>query len=407
MLFNPSAHEAVTEAPWDETHVRAAVRAFVAEADRGYDAVAGRWPLHPLDAGEDDDDHAGITHGVYLGAAGMLWGLDHLARAGAAESAIDLRDAAARLHDSYLRRCHAPEEPLPSLWVGEAGVQLVAEMIAPGASSPARAEALLATVRSNARHEALELFWGAPGTMLAARQMHRRTGEERWAEAWRESAAALLAEWRSDEQLGCDLWTQVIRGRSRPLLGAVHGFAGNVLALLDGLHLLPAKDGAEIIARATRTALATAITAHGLANWPAVAGGTIDGGDGTKTQWCHGAPGMVCSLASLPRGPELDAILLAGGELIWQAGPLAKGAGLCHGTAGNGMALLALFARTGDDIWLSRARSFAMHALAQSSRLQERHGTGRFGLWTGDLGALIYAWQCIEGAPAMPALSAW
>jgi hypothetical protein len=233
--------------------------------------------------------------------------------------------------------------------------------------------------------------------MLAARQMYRRTGEERWAEAWRESAAALLAEWRSNEQLGCDLWTQVIRGRSRPLLGAVHGFAGNVLALLDGLHLLPAKAGAEIIARATRTALATAITAHGLANWPAVAGGTLDGGDGTKTQWCHGAPGMVCSLASLPRGPEIDIILLAGGELIWQAGPLAKGAGLCHGTAGNGFALLALFARTGDEIWLSRARSFAMHALAQSRRLQERHGTGRFGLWTGDLGALIYAWQCIEG----------
>ena len=117
--------------------------------------------------------------------------------------------------------------------------------------------------------------------------------------------------------------------------------------------------------------------------------------------------GGVGPYASGGTDPDLDAILLAGGELIWQAGPLVKGAGLCHGTAGNGFALLALFARTGDEIWLARARSFAMHALAQLSGLRDRHGSGRFGLWTGDLGAVIYAWQCIEGAPAMPALSAW
>src|SRR4051812_40933070 len=121
MLFDRSAHEALTTAPWDEARVRAAAREIVAEADRGHNAAGGRWPLHPLDAGEEDDDHAGVSHGVYLGAAGMLWGLEHLARAGAAESSLDLRAAAAGLHDGYLRRCHAPEEPMPSLWLGEAG----------------------------------------------------------------------------------------------------------------------------------------------------------------------------------------------------------------------------------------------------------------------------------------------
>ena len=35
-----------------------------------------------------------------------------------------------------------------------------------------------------------------------------------------------------------------------------------------------------------------------------------------------------------------------------EAGPLRKGAGLCHGTAGNGCAFLALHARTGDERWL-------------------------------------------------------
>jgi len=402
MLFDPSAHEPLAGHPWDEARVRAAVREVVAEADGAYDPDAG-WPLHPLDSGEDDDDHAGTSHGIYLGAAGMLWGLDHLSRAGVAESSLDLPAAAAGLHDGYLRRCHSPDEPMPSIWVGEAGIHLVAETIAP---DPARPHALLEVVRANARNDTLELLWGAPGTMLAAREMHRRTGEERWAQAWRESAELLLAEWHHDDELGCDVWAQLISGRSSRSLGAGHGFAGNVLALLDGLELLSVAQRHDVIERATRTVLATAVVDRGQANWPVVAGGELTGSQPCRTQWCHGAPGIVSSLAALPRDPELDAILAAGGELTWQAGPLAKGAGLCHGTAGNGFAFLALLARTGDEIWLTRARSFAMHALAQLERQREAHGA-RFGLWTGDVGAVFYAWQCIDGDPAMPALTAW
>jgi len=406
VLYDPSAHEARVDSPWNEARVRSAVREIVADADRGYNAGSGSWPLHPRDAGGADDDHAAVSHGVYMGAAGMLWGLDRLARAGAADSALDLHAAATSLHDGYLVNCHAPEEPMPSVWVGESGVHLVAETIAPESAGAARAAALLATVHANARNETLELFWGAAGTMVAAREMHRRSGDERWAEAWRESADTLLAEWRFDEQLGCHLWAQLINGRSNPGLGPAHGFAGNVLALLDGLHLLPSDTRDEIVERATRTVIATGVAADGLANWPVVAGAAIEWHDGARTQWCHGAPGIVSSLAALPANPELDAILVGGGELTWHAGPLVKGAGLCHGTAGNGLAFLALFARTGDEIWLARARAFAMHALAQMDRRKE-HEQPWFGLWTGDLGTVIYAWQCINGESALPALSAW
>ena len=100
---------------------------------------------------------------------------------------------------------------------------------------------------------------------------------------------------------------QRFAGRVSPLLGAAHGFAGNVLALLDGLELLPTGERDDVVRRAARTTLATAVAAGGLANWPATAGGATLGEPGTRTQWCHGAPGMVSSLAALPADPELDA----------------------------------------------------------------------------------------------------
>jgi len=95
-------------------------------------------------------------------------------------------------------------------------------------------------------------------------------------------------------------------------------------------------------------------------------------------------------------------LLLAGGELTWRAGPLTKGANLCHGTAGNGYAFLALFARTGDELWLERARAFAMHAAAQVARTRDEVGRGRYTLWTGDPGTALYLADCLDGSPNVP-----
>ena len=403
VLHDPARHEPVTDQSWDEEAVRAAVRRIVADADAAYGA-AGFWSLHELDSGDKDDDWAAVSHGVYLGAAGMLWGRDRLVRAGAASTTIDLGAAAALLHDGYMERCHAPDEPIPGIWTGEGGVHLVAELLAP---DPARADALFSVVASNIHNPTHDLFWGAAGTMLAAYEMLARSGEQRWAETWREGAEALLAAWKSDGELRCRLWTQVIEGRSTRYLGAAHGFAGTVASLLRGLDLLPTAVSDEIVCSTTRTVVATAVVEDGRANWPVSAGGALDGHQGVRTQWCHGAPGIITSVAGLPADTELDALLLAGGELTWHAGPLAKGPGLCHGTAGNGLAFLALFARTGDEVWLSRARAFATHSLDQVERQRERFGVGRSGLWTGDLGVALYAWQCIEGDATVPALTAW
>ena len=114
---------------------------------------------------------------------------------------------------------------------------------------------------------------------------------------------------------------------------------------------------------------------------------------------------MVSSLASLaPHDEQLTELLLAGGELTWQAGPLKKGANLCHGTAGNGYAFLKLFERTGDQLWLDRARGFAMHAAEQVEQARAQYGRGRYTLWTGDLGSALYLHDCLTATAAFPTI---
>jgi lantibiotic modifying enzyme len=170
-------------------------------------------------------------------------------------------------------------------------------------------------------------------------------------------------------------------------IGPAHGFAGCVLALGDEPGV-------------AETARRYAHVEDGLANWaPRAASDGLKGGDGLiRVQWCHGAPGIVSSLGRL-----LDEDLaLAGGELTWRAGPLVKGPNLCHGTAGNGYAFLVLFERTGDELWLERARRFAAHAVAQVERERAAHGMGHYSLWTGDLGTALYLADCLDGAGTLP-----
>jgi lanthionine synthetase-like protein len=324
---------------------------------------------------------------VYLGAAGMVWGLDRLARLGAVELTRNWAAVAATLPDRYAAEPDDGER-IPSLLAGEAGVLLVAHGFAASAELERR---LLEVVRSNERNPTRELLYGSPGTMLAAQVMWERTGDAAWRDAWSASADWLWDEWRGD------LWEQEFDDRKRHILGPAHGLVGNVLVL--------ARDPGrrqELERRTIATISRHALREDGLAQWPPSLEET-NKPEKFRVQWCHGAPGIVASLASLaPGDEELTALLEAGGELTWLAGPLAKGPGLCHGTGGNGYAFLKLLDRTGDERWLDRARRFAMHALEQVERARAEHGRGRHTLWTGDLGAALYLQSCLTADSSFP-----
>jgi hypothetical protein len=365
-LFRPEEHEPLEPAAWDEERVRGAIATIVADAESAFDGA--RWPFHPRDGADD----APTT--IYLGAAGVIWALHELGSDG-------WGDAAVALVDRYRARPDFPEYAAAgSYWLGECGIALVAFRLTRDAALADRVHEL---VLANLASETNEVMWGTPGSLLAAEAMLAWTGETRFAEAWREAAAAVLAACDAD-----GLWTQRLYGTARRYLGPAHGYAGVVRAL--------ANRGEAVDADLTPYLM----RADGLANWQAVESMPSEQ---VQVQWCHGAPGMVATL-----GGRLDPDLArAGGELAWRAGPLAKGAGLCHGTAGNGYAFLVLHRLTGDDLWLERARAFALHAIGQVERERRELGRGRYSLFTGDVGVALYLRDLLEGRDAFPTMGPW
>jgi lanthionine synthetase-like protein len=336
LLYRPEDFEPLTEEPWDEARIRSGIREIVADTDAALRGPKLLWRAEDWDRWRATSP----LKALFVGAAGVLWALDDLRERGHAETRLELGElglqvlARYRARPDLARWTDLPEARDSSLLSGEAGILLVAFRLAP---TQELADALHARVRDNVHNEADEIMWGSPGTLIAARLMVAWTGEDRWRAAWDESAEALLA--RRDTQ---GLWTQLLHGQTHRFLGPVHGLTGNALSVSRLL------DDARRVALQSETAAIlerTAFVEDGLANWPPVERPALASANGDiRVQWCHGAPGIVCAAASYLDQERL----LAGAELTWRAGGHgeAKGAGICHGTAGNGYALLKAFAQT-------------------------------------------------------------
>jgi hypothetical protein len=221
--------------------------------------------------------------------------------------------------------------------------------------------------------------------------LYRATARKLWSQL----------EWSGDDQ--CHYWTQQMYGARFTFLGAVHGFVGTAAPLIRGRGLLPPAEWAAWAERIANTIRCTAEPEGPLVNWRAHLVTVPYRANPRLVQFCHGAPGFVICLADFP-DRALDDVLRAGGETIWQAGPLRKGSNLCHGTGGNGYAFLKLYRRFNDPMWLDRARVFALHGIAQTEAEQGRHGQMHYSLWTGDLGFAVYLWDCIHAGARFPTL---
>ena len=293
MLYNPGDFEALTDERWSEHRIRAGIREIVADTDAAYRGPKLLWRA-------DDWDRWLATSPLktlYCGAAGVLWALDDLRRRGHAETTLVLADVALdTLERQRARPEHAtkamsamalPEPRQSSLLCGEAGILLVAHRL--GATDEI-ADALFERVHANVENEAEELMWGSPGTLVASRLMFDWTGDARWRAAWNESAEALLARRDAD-----GLWTQSLYGYVERMLGPVHGFVGNVLALGQ---VLPARrrdalyrSSADVLARTpvSRTVSPTGQRSQ-VSRWPTSEGRFGCSGATARPAWSRPLP---------------------------------------------------------------------------------------------------------------------
>ena len=283
-----------------------------------------------------------------MGGAGVVDALRRLSAAGL----VELR----RDYVPYLERSTVAQPDFDdadaerSLWMGEVGIRLVLQRLSPSAEN---LERLAELVEANAEAEQQELMWGSPGTILIGRELGLDV----------------------DEAVD---WLRAQRDRRAVDAGSRRQSSGTS-ALRTDSQVACARLATYVAVSETLRRLSPVAFEDGLVNWPAVAGAGARARDGQiRTQWCHGAPGIVATLAHL-----LDTELaVAGGELTWRAGPLLKGANLCHGTAGNGYAFLALHELTADEDWLVRARARSRCTPSPRWRLRAR-STGGAGTRSG------------------------
>ncbi len=378
MIYDPERHLQITDEKWDNQKALSTIQQIFDFLCVGRDAN-GLWPAHP-----DEESDIPFNKGLYNGATGTVWGLIQISEFLKKDLPFDPQQAAKHIYDSYLAEPDTGSV-VPSLLLGETGILLLLDKLSP---SPEVKNKLRKCIADNIRNPANEALWGCPGTMIAALKIDAQ-------DLFTASADYLFERW-TNPQGDMWIWHQDLYSKNFKFIGAGHGFFGNVHALLAGYKFLSQKQQAQLLERTVETALTSARRQDGKANW--MPGFYMTDPRPPLTQWCHGAPGIITSLRSFPKNysPELETLLLEAGETVWASGPMRKGIGICHGTDGNGFAFLQLFERTGDEMWLNRARQFAMHAISQRN--------GRYTLWTGEVGLALFLIACKNKSAGFPSL---
>lgn len=385
-MLDRSRHVFLDKSDWNEEEVVSVIQNIFNTTILNFNE-SSYWPTDP-----NEDANIKCNKSFYFGASGVLWSLEQIAIFLKKDLPLNKVQIINSIHRDYLREPDT-EEVVPSLFLGEVGILLLKYKFTPDQETENH---LYDLILNNISNETLEPLWGAPGTMLGASYMYEWTQDKKWSKLFLKNADFLIQELKKCIERDEYTWSQKMYGQERRYIGAGHGYFGNIFGILKNYSLLPNSEQEFILTHISKVVKDLVSEKNGHANWPAVY--PLTENLRPMVQWCHGSPGVITSLHAFPKSidAKVEDLLLKGGELVWDAGPLTKGIALCHGTDGNGFSLLQLYKRSGDKIWLHRARQFAMHALKQRN--------GRFSLFTGELGLALYLIACLNEDDRFPLL---
>jgi len=401
LLFIPERHDEITKINWSKELAIDYITQLIAKTENLFQSER-LWPVHP-----DLHQGNGITQPItslWFGAAGTLWALNHLSKSYAVnlKAYLPYLDQLTQLQSAWVNDMSSEFIPTntSSYLLGSLGSRFVQSMFIGGDLKKLQEDAV-----SNLYHPANELMWGAPGSMIVALEMFRKTQQPEWLAIYQKGAAHLLSNYYLDEEKQCYVWQQDLYGSKAIYLGLVHGFAGNAYALLKGHQYYPLSE--LVLEQLNTTLIQSAQQTSEHANWnPCLEEPTTFKIQSLLLHVCHGAPAIILGLNALWHLGTMETrdLFLKAGQLIWDAGPLKKPWGLCHGTAGNGYALLRLFALTQDEVWLDRAKKFAVHAIFQSQQAEAEYKQIRTDAWCGDMGLALFLHSCLEVNADFPML---
>jgi lantibiotic modifying enzyme len=181
-------------------------------------------------------------------------------------------------------------------------------------------------------------------------------------------------------------------------LGAAHGVSGILLALLD-VHLQGLRLPDVVLERIQCTVNYLYSLRLPSGNYPTRPSKECDD---RLVQWCHGAPGILLLFVKAYEvfgQPKYLAWAELAADVVWMRGLLRKGNGLCHGVAGNAYCFLAVFRCTDNDIYLHRARVFALAAQDDIVAAHQDTPDHSMSLFEGLGGLLALYADLLEGDP--------
>jgi lantibiotic modifying enzyme len=399
MLYMPERHCPWQPRTWDPSEVRRVISQLLHLTRQGRDLASGLWPIHPNDKYPGAPEY--LTS-FYFGALGVVWAQNELAEFDESVTKADLLVQTQSILESHrkMNRSESGDER-GSYFIGLAGILFLMAILTGDVS-----QELLDLIHTQMNSKARELLYGSPGSLLMAGLLFERIGDESYLELAQTVSERLMQDREVDDASGARIWSQEL-GKKKKFIGAAHGTIGNYAYLLKALHHQSKPElRNEIIREVEKILSYYGKVEKDLCNWPRAIEAD-EYGQKMLVHWCHGATGIVTELSGEIAREEsliIDDLLVKGAELVWKAGPLEKGTTLCHGTSGSGMAMLKMYRRTGNEMWLDRARAFAMYAIDQFHAELKEYGRPRFSLWTGDLGFAVFLRDVLRADANMPGI---
>jgi serine/threonine-protein kinase len=117
-----------------------------------------------------------------------------------------------------------------------------------------------------------------------------------------------------------------------------------------------------------------------------------------QATWCNGDTGFVFLWLLAAEAMSDARFLIMAEDAGWNVadrGP-ERAVDLCCGSAGRAYGLLALYRRTGDEVWLRRAKQFVDHAVRES----DPHAEEAHRLYKGGLGVALLATELEDPSSA-------